>query len=65
LKLETRLSQAKERRQKLDKNRESLLNIRNEKALQRAKENLQSKQDKLRNMFSKVTEVKRRHTKLE
>jgi len=59
------LNQAKERREKVDESREFIVTAKNEKAFQRAKERLQFKQDKLRNMFSKVIEVKERRTMLE
>jgi len=60
-----RRTQAIERRNKVNDSRVSILNVRNEKAFLRAKESMQFKQDKLRNMFSKVTIVKERRTMLE
>jgi len=59
------LNHAKERREKVDESREFIVTTKNEKAFQRAKERLQFKQDKLRSMFSKVLEVRERHTILE
>jgi len=59
------LNQGKERRKQLDESREFIVTAKNEKAFQRAKESLQSKQDKLRSMFSKVTKVKERRSILE
>jgi len=60
-----RRMQAIERRKEVDDNRQSILNVRYEKALLRAKNSLQCKQDKLRDMFSKASMVKEKRTLIE
>jgi len=63
--VETRLTQAKIRRQKADTNREFVVQVRNERARQRAQQNLALKQEKLRTVNTKVAEVQQRRAVIE
>lgn len=60
--IEMKLQKARERREEIDRIREITLNDKNKQALQRAKENIECKRERLREKTSRVAKVKARHS---
>ncbi len=63
--IDMKLQRAKERREEMDRIREITLQDKNQQALQRAKENMECKRERMRKKTSRVAKVKARRNMLE
>jgi hypothetical protein len=63
--IETKLNKARERREEIDRIREITLHDKNQQALQRAKENMEYKRERLRKKTSRVANIKARRNMME